>query len=120
MIRGSENLENFKLRAVAAAAGQTFVCVGGRSRQAEAAGVDESLIAWGWCAVDFFAHVSGFFTDDVVGCQKTGTLFSRRRRLATSAVLAAPRSRVRFADSVVRARSNFVAIFVNKDICKAT
>ena len=80
MIRGSENLENFKLRAVAAAAGQTFVCVGGRSRQAEAAGVDESLIAWGWCAVDFLAHVSGFFTDDVVGCQKTGTLFSRRRR----------------------------------------
>ena len=69
--------KNFKLRAVAAAAGQTFVCVGGRSRQAEAAGVDESLIAWGWCAVDFFAHVSGFFTDDVVGCQKTGTLFSR-------------------------------------------
>ena len=82
MVRGSENLENFKLRAVAAAAGQTFVCVGGRSRQAEAAGVDESLIAWGWCAVDFFAHVSGFFTDDVVGCQKTGTLFSRRSRHA--------------------------------------
>ena len=76
MVRGSEDLENFKLRAVAAAAGQTFVCVGGRSRQAEAAGVDESLIAWGWCAVDFLAHVTGFFTDDVVGCQKTGTLFS--------------------------------------------
>ena len=64
-----------KLRAVAAAAGR-LVCVGGRSRQAEAAGVDESLIAWGWCAVDFFAHVSGFL-HDVVGCQKTGTLFSR-------------------------------------------
>ena len=63
--------KNFKLRAVAAAAGQTFIGVGGRSRQAQAAGVDESLIAWGWCAVVFFAHVSGFFTDDVVGCQKT-------------------------------------------------
>ena len=73
MIRGSENLENFKLRA---AAGQTFVCVGGRSRQAEAAGVDESLLAGWWCAVDFFAHVAGFFTGDAVECQKTGTLFS--------------------------------------------
>ena len=30
MVRGSENLENFKLRAVAAAAGKTFVCVGGK------------------------------------------------------------------------------------------
>ena len=80
MVRGSENLENFKLRAVAAAAGQTFIDVGGRSRQAEAAGVDESLIAWGWCAVDFLAHVSGFFTDDVVGCQKTGTLFSHTQK----------------------------------------
>ena len=73
--------KNFKLRAVAAAAGQTFIGGGGRSRQAQAAGVDESLIAWGWCAVDFLAHVSGFFTDDVVGCQKTGTLFSRLARV---------------------------------------
>ena len=39
-------------------------------------GADESLLAWWGCDVDFFAHVSGFFTDDVVGCQKTGTLFS--------------------------------------------
>ena len=76
-VRGSENLENFKLRAVDAAAGQTFVCVGGRSRQAEAAGVDESLIAWWWCAVDFFAHVAVFFTGDAVECQKTLTLFSQ-------------------------------------------
>ena len=76
MIRGSENLENFKLRAVDAAAGQTFVCVGGRSRQAEAAGADESLFAWWGCATDFFAHVAGFFTGDAVECQKTLTLFS--------------------------------------------
>ena len=70
-------------RTVAAAAGQTFIGVGGRSRQAEAAGVDESLIASWWCAVDFFAHVAGFFTGDAVECQKTHTLFSllsRRRR----------------------------------------
>ena len=39
-------------------------------------GADESLIAGWGCVVGFFAHVSGFFTDDVVGCQKTGTLFS--------------------------------------------
>ena len=76
MVRGSENLENFKLRAVAAAAGQTFIDVGGRSRQAEAAGADESLSAGGWCAVDFFAGVAGFFTGDAVECQKTHTLFS--------------------------------------------
>ena len=76
MVRGSENLENFKLRAVVAAAGKTFICVGSRSRQAEAAGADESLFAWWGCVVDFFAHVLGFFTDDEVGCQKTYTLFS--------------------------------------------
>ena len=64
----------------ASAAGQTFIGGGGRSRQAQAAGVDESLIAWGWCAVDFLAHVSGFFTDDVVGWQKTYTLFSGRHK----------------------------------------
>ena len=44
-------------------------------------GADESLLAWGWCAVDFFAHVAGFFTGDAVGCQKTGTLFSRTLQL---------------------------------------
>ena len=78
MVRGSENLENFKLRAVAAAAGQTFIDVGGRSRQAEAAGVDESLIASWWCAKYFFARITAFFTADAVGCQKTVMLFSRR------------------------------------------
>ena len=71
MVRGSENLENFKLRAVAAAAGQTFIDVGGRSRQAEAAGVDESLIASWWCATYFFARITAFFTGDAVGCQKS-------------------------------------------------
>ena len=76
MVRGSENLENFKLRAVAAAAGQTFIDVGGRSRQAEAAGVDESLIASWWCATYFFARITAFFTGDAVGCQKTVMLFS--------------------------------------------
>ena len=80
MARGSENLENFKLRAVAAAAGQTFIDVGGRSRQAEAAGVDESLIASWWCATYFFARITAFFTGDAVGCQKTVMLFSRHRR----------------------------------------
>ena len=89
-VRGSENLENFKLRAVDAAAGQTFVCVGGRSRQAEAAGVDESLFASWWCAVDFFAHVLGFFTDDAVGCQKTYTLFSLLQLGADGPVLQVP------------------------------
>ena len=77
MVRGSENLENFKLRAVAAAAGQTFIDVGGRSRQAEAAGVDESLIVSWWCATYFFARITAFFTGDAVGCQKTVMLFSR-------------------------------------------
>ena len=76
MVRGSENLENFKLRAVAAAAGQTFIDVGGRSRQAEAAGVDESLIVSWWCATYFFARITAFFTGDAVGCQKTVMLFS--------------------------------------------
>ncbi len=82
MVRGSENLENFKLRAVAAAAGQTFIDVGGRSRQAEAAGVDESLIASWWCATYFFARITAFFTGDAVGCQKTVMLFSRARAWA--------------------------------------
>ena len=57
--------------------GQTFIDVGGRSRQAEAAGVDESLIASWWCATYFFARITAFFTGDAVGCQKTVMLFSR-------------------------------------------
>ena len=84
MVRGSENLENFKLRAVAAAAGQTFIDVGGRSRQAEAAGVDESLIASWWCATYFFARITAFFTGDAVGCQKTVMLFSRKPKQAAA------------------------------------
>ena len=71
--------KNFKLRAVAA--GQTFFCVGGRSRQAEAAGVDESLIASWWCATYFFARITAFFTGDAVGCQKTVMLFSLGPRI---------------------------------------
>ena len=90
MVRGSENLENFKLRAVAAAAGQTFIDVGGRSRQAEAAGVDESLIASWWCATYFFARITAFFTGDAVGCQKTVMLFSPCKTLASPGLVVYP------------------------------